>query len=116
MDDAIQKAYDIANYMQSLASQKHILKEEYNQNLIVYHNGGIFKADQTFISFVKVLADLSDSDHAVLVDVNQTPIDIANISLFLTTLVSTYTEASNRYYTKFSELKKSRSVESLMLV
>lgn len=116
MDPVVEKAYDIANYMQTLASQKNILKEEFQQSLIVYHNGGIFRADQTFISFVKSLSELSDAQSAVLIDVNHTPVDVSDIKPFLTRLVSQYIESSNKYYTKFDQLKKSRSVESLMLV
>lgn len=116
MEEIVQKAYEVANYMQTLASQKHILKEEYLQNLIVYHNGGIFRADQNFISFVKSISDLVVSDDLVLIDTNHTPIEVSNVKDFLSTLASKYTEATNEYYTKYSKLKSSRSVESLMLV
>ena len=34
MDEQIKKAFETANYMTTLASQKQILKEEFYQNLI----------------------------------------------------------------------------------
>ena len=36
MDPKIQKAFEAANYMSTLAAQKHIFREEYHQNLVHY--------------------------------------------------------------------------------
>ena len=114
MDENIKKAYDIANYMATLSSQKQILKEEYYQSLIFYHNGGMFKATRELINFVKTLTDVTETNQAVLVDDNELPIDIANLQEFLTLTLATYQFAVNSYYTSYSNLRKNRTVEGLM--
>lgn len=112
MDSKVQSAFDIANYVATLSSQKQILFEEYTQNLIYYHNGGIFSASKELINFVKTLVDL-EIKTTVLVDDNNLPIDVADTSKFFEDLLSKYQFAVNGYFTKYSSLKKSRSVESL---
>jgi len=116
VDAKVEKAFEIANYMATLTAQKRILKEEYNQSLIFYHNGGMFKATKELITFVKTLTDLTDSNQSVLVDDNQLPVDVADLKAFLTTALSTYQYAVNAYHTAYSALRKNRTVEGLMLV
>lgn len=114
MDPKLEKAYEIANYMTTLSAQKHLLKEEYHQSLIFYHNGGAFTASRELINFVKTLMDLRDTTSSVLVDDNSIPVEIENLSTFLETALSTYTFAVNGYFTRYSQLRKSKTVESLM--
>ena len=114
MDEKIEKAFGIANYMATLSGQKQILKEEYHQSLIFYHNGGMFTATRELINFVKTLTDISDATNAVLVDTNELPIDIDNLDKFLETALATYQCAINAYYTAYSTLRKNRTVEGIM--
>lgn len=116
MDDKIQKAFEIANYMATLTTQKQILKEEYVQSLIFYHNGGMFSATRELITFVKAIKDISNTNSTVLVDANELPIDIADLTDFLNTALSVHRQAVNQYYTAYSALRKNRTVEGLMSV
>jgi len=45
---------------------------------------------------------------------NHTPISIENLKNFLETLIVIYQSSINEYYTKYSQLKNSRSVETLV--
>jgi hypothetical protein len=114
MDPIVQKAFDVANYMTTLSNQKHILKEEFLQNLIHYQNGGTFTVTRDLINFVKTLTDLGYDEDMVLIDDNHTPISIENLKNFLETLIVIYQSSINEYYTKYSQLKNSRSVETLV--
>lgn len=116
MDKQLQKAFEIANYMETLASQKQVLKEEYFQNIIFYHNGGVFHATENRISFVKTLADLAKDDRAVLIDENNSPVEVENINDFLEKIMAVYYSATNEYWTRYTQLRQSRTVESLMIV
>jgi hypothetical protein len=51
MDDKLKKALDFSNYMITLDNQKRILKEQYQDNLTHYFNGGKFTVTQQLISF-----------------------------------------------------------------
>lgn len=113
MNPKLEKAFEIANYMATLSAQKHILKEEYLQSLIFYHNGGTFTATRELINFVKTLVDLDNLTYT-LVDDNDIPIEITDLAAFLEKVLSTYTFAVNGYFTRYSQLRKSKTVESLM--
>jgi hypothetical protein len=113
MDDTVKKAFEISNFMSALAEQKRVLLEEYHQNSIYFFNGTVFKVDKELINFVKTLIDLGQ-DSFVLIDNNNTPVDIQNPKKFLQELLDKYFFAANAYNTKFQKLKSSRSVESLL--
>jgi hypothetical protein len=114
VDEKIEKAFGIANYMATLSGQKQILKEEYYQSLIFYHNGGTFTATRELINFVKTLIDISNSNSSVLVDTNEIPVDIDDLAKFLETALAVYQSAINAYHTAYSTLRKNRTVEGLM--
>ena len=113
MDDKLEKAVKVANYMATLTNQKRIALEEFKQNIIYYHSGASFTANRELINFVKTLVDLKN-ESAVLLDDNYIPVEISNLSDFLTQLIELYTESSNKYLVKYSELKSKRRVEDLV--
>ena len=47
-------------------------------------------------------------------DTKDNPIPIDNLSEFLETLISAYTEASNAYKVQAEKIKKSRNIKRLM--
>jgi hypothetical protein len=109
----LEQAFDIANYMTTLASQKQIIKEEFYQNLLYYYNGGVFKVTPELISFVRTLIDLNKDLSPVLVDDNAIPVNVNDLTQFLSNILSVYNSAVNEYYTKHEQIRKSRSVEKL---
>jgi hypothetical protein len=113
MDDKIQKAYNIANYMTTLANQKTIINQEFKQNLCYFVNGHTFTVTTGLITFIKTLIDLGHTDF-IIVDDNENPIEIKDLNEFLDNIINQYFMAVNSYHTKFSQLKKSRNVESLV--
>jgi len=113
MDEQLQKAFDIANYMTTLASQKKILFEQYSQNTAFFYNGASFQVTRELINFTKTLIDLGQLD-AVLVDDNNLPVDITDLNKFLEDILNVYALATNEYHSQYQKLKTSRSVESLV--
>jgi hypothetical protein len=113
MDEQLQKAFDIANYMTTLASQKKVLFEQYLQNTVFFYNGASFRVTRELINFTKTLIDLGQSD-TVLIDDNNLPTNITELDKFLQDLLNVYTLATNEYYTQYQKLKTNRSVESLV--
>lgn len=113
MDERLEKAFQTANYLNTLGNQKKIALEKFNQSLIYYSNGGAFTANQELISFIKVLIDTKNKS-AVIIDDNRIPVEINNLELFLESIISTYTEATNEYIKTYSSLKTKRRVEDLV--
>lgn len=113
MDERLQKALDISNYMVTLNNQKRLLQEQYKENLVYYFSGGQFTITQQLISFCQSLLAMHQ-DSTILIDDNQIPIDIENLEQFTQELYSKYFESTNRYLTEYNKLKTNRSVESIV--
>lgn len=113
MEEKVKKAFEIANYMSTLAEQKRIIFEEFQQSLIYFYNGSTFRVTRELINYVKTLLDLNQTD-AVLIDDNNIPTDIQNLSEFLDKILNVQTQAVNQYHTKYQKIKKNRSVEGLL--
>ena len=113
MDERLQKALDMSNYMVTLNNQKRLLKEQYQENLVYYFNGGQFTITQELISFCQSLISLNQTN-TILIDDNSLPIEIEDLEKFSHGIYSKYFEASNRYLTEYNKLKTNRSVESIM--
>lgn len=114
MDEQLKRAFEIADHMSVVSSQKNILKEEFAQTLCYYCNGGSFTLSKELITFVKLLLDVNQLENVVLVDDNNIPINIENLKDFFEEILSLYTQATNLYYTKYNLLIKNRKLESLI--
>lgn len=114
MDDRFKKALEFANYRQTLAVQRKILKEKIDAQLTYGHNGGIFKIDQSLLTFVNTLCQFGRTEGVVLLDVNNNPILIEDLESFKEIIFDKYFSASYQYYEEYDRLKKSRSVEKLI--
>lgn len=110
MEPQVEKAFEIANFMTTMASQKRILQENYQQTLLCYYNGGTFKASRELIGFIVNLK----TDHYVVIDENQIPVMITDIPEFIDKLLSHHTEAVNSYFNHYQKLIKSKKIESLI--
>jgi hypothetical protein len=114
MDEKIEKAFAVANYMATLSNQRRIILEEYTQKLVYYINGATFNVDYNLINFAKNLVDLGHTEDIAFVDANNQPVIITDVQDFLDNIVSVYFEAVNEYHTKFSEIKRKRNVKDLV--
>jgi hypothetical protein len=114
MDEKIEKAFQVANYMATLSNQRRIILEEYAQKLVYYINGATFNVDYNLINFAKNLIDLEHTEDIAFVDANNQPVIIADVQDFLDNIVSVYFEAVNEYHTKFAEIKRKRNVKDLV--
>ncbi len=114
VDQNVEKAFEISNLMVTVANQKKVLKEEYEQSLFFFENGGVFKADESVICYVKNLKELLQENRAVIIDFNRTPIEITDLSKFLESLLNVHFQANNAYFSKFETLKKSKNIKSIL--
>lgn len=114
MDEKLEKAFAVANYMATLSNQKRVIKEEFNQKLMYYINGGAFKISPELISFVSCILNAGHTKDVTLIDSNQMPILIPNSQEFLNTIIYTYFEAVNEYSTKLSEIKSKRRLSDIV--
>lgn len=114
MDDKIEKAFNVANYMATLSNQRRIILEEFNQQLIYYINGATFKVSPELISFTKTVLELAHTCDVVFVDSNNFPTIIEDVAEFFDNIVSIYFEAINAYSAKITAINSKRNVESIV--
>lgn len=113
MDKRLEKALEFSNYMTTLNNERRLLHEKYLENTVHYINGGKFSVTTDLMCFVNLLIS-SKQQSAILIDDNNTPIKIEDLSLFLTEILDIYFNNTNDYLNKYNQLKTKRSVEDLI--
>jgi hypothetical protein len=114
MDERIEKAFAVANYMATLSNQRRILKEEYSQKLIYHINGATFQISPELINFAKTVLDIGQTEDVAFVDINNFPVVINDVQKFFDDITSSYFEATNEYAAKYSEIKSKRKVADIV--
>lgn len=114
MDERIEKAFAVANYMATLSNQRRIILEEFNQKVVYYINGGTFKAGPNLINFIKNVLDLGHTNDIPFIDSNNFPVVITDVQEFFDNVVSVYFEALNEYSAKFAEIKSKRKISDMV--
>lgn len=114
MDERIEKAFAVANYMATLSNQRRVILEEFNQKLVFYANGGTFKISPELINFTKTAIDLGHTNDVPFIDSNDLPIIIENVQEFFDNIVNVYFERLNEYATKYAELRSKRKIQDIV--
>ena len=114
MDEKIEKAFAVANYMATLSNQRRIILEEYNQKLLYYANGATFQVSPQLINFTKTLIDLGHLEDVAFIDSNNLPVVISDVSDFFEDITSIYFESTNEYSVKYAELKSKRKISDIV--
>jgi hypothetical protein len=113
MDERLSKALEFANYRQTLNTQLHRIKTKTEGLLILAKNGGSFHVSQELISFLDYL-ERTGMVQVTLLDRNNVPVQIANISDFLKEVTARYFEVTNDYLQEYQQVRKSRNVKSIL--
>lgn len=114
MDERLKQALDFSNYRQTLSIQRKTLKEKINAKLTYGCNGGLFKIDRSLITFVQMLIDQGRTENVPLIDVNENPILIVNLTEFRDEILDRYFTATYEYLEEYQKIKSSRSIEKLL--
>lgn len=114
MNEPLQKALEFANYRQTFAIQHKTIKEKIDAKLTIGWSNGIFKIDQSLITFVEMLITKGRTTDVPLIDSNGNPVLIENLENFKTEIFDRYFSACHEYFQEYEKLKKSRSVEALL--
>lgn len=113
MDERLEKALEFANYRMTLGNQKRNVKTRMQILQTVHYKSGTFNADAPTIAFINALLQ-NNKKSAIIVDNNDNPIEIEDLSDFQDTLIGAYTESTNEYKTQVDKINRARSVKKLM--
>jgi hypothetical protein len=114
MDEKIEKAFEVVNYMATLSNQRRLLAEEIDQKLIYYINGSTFKITPTLINFAKLMIDLKRTSDAVFIDDNNNPVIVEDVKKFFDSITKQYFEVTETYSTRFLAIKSKRKISDLI--
>jgi|TARA_R110002124_G_scaffold85363_1_gene221451 hypothetical protein len=113
MDERLAKALEFSNFLETQNNQKRIFLAQYKENLVHYAHGHKFTVTQELINFVHVLSKVSPVG-AIVLDDNNIPLSIPDISEFMKEIVIVYLFASRKYATDYATIKQNRSVQGLV--
>ena len=113
MDERLEKALEFANYRITLSNKKRDIKTRMEFLQSVHYRKGAFLANPQTISFVDTLIR-ANKKSAIIVDKNDNPIEVEDLTEFLELLISAYTEATNEYKVQMDKVTKSRNIKKIM--
>jgi hypothetical protein len=114
MDERLEKAFGVANYMATLSNQRRIILEEFKQQLIHYENGGTFEINPALINFTKTVLDLEYTNDVPFIDTNGFPIVVPDVKKFFDDILLKYMTALNTYSIKFADIKSKRKLADIV--
>ena len=114
MEDQLKRALEFSNYRQTFSIQRKSLKEKIDAKLTYGHNGGIFKIDRGLITFVQMLIDQGRTSGVPLIDANENPILIEDLTSFKDEILDRYYTSTLEYFEQYQKLKKARSVDKFI--
>lgn len=114
MDEKIEKAFAVANYMATLSNQRRIIFEEFNQKVIYYTNGATFNINPELITFTKTALDIGQTHEVAFLDSNNFPVIIADVQEFFDNISAAYFGALNDYAVKYAEIKSKRKIGDIV--
>ena len=114
MDERIEKAFEVANYMATLSNQRRLMLEEFNQKLVYYINGSTFKITPELLCLSKTWLSEGLTTDVVFIDANTVPVIINNLNDFYQAISAQYLQATAEYSTKFSNLRVKRKIGAII--
>ena len=112
MDEKLEKALEFSNLAATLNTQKRILHQKYLGDLVLYYKGGKFTVTKELLNFCHIL----ETPNTVLVDDNNTPVQIDELSEFLNLAHQKYADATNKYLSSYKSISTKRNVEGMVNV
>ncbi len=114
MEDILDKVLEFSNYRKNIEKQKKVLKDKLISDLTIGYEGGIFRVDQSLLTFLQFLIDNNRLEHIPIIDMNFNPIIISDVTLFKDHVLEIYFLSTNRYLLEFDKLKSKRSMKDFL--
>ncbi len=102
----LEQALSFAQYQSTLAEQRNLLKQKFEDACIVPYNGGLFKVTQEWLGGF-------DQTSEWFLDANNQPIKVDNPAELFEQARTAYKKALGEYGEAFQQLRKQRSVRAL---
>jgi hypothetical protein len=114
MDERLESALKFANLRHTLFLEKQRLQEKFKNDISISYNGGRFYLDRNFIMYVNTITPEEGIGSATILDDKMNPVYIENLTDFRFHISQVYNTAVNSYSNAIEELKKKRSVKTIV--
>ena len=110
MDPRLETALSDVDHIHTINNQKRLLKEKYQEDVVLFYNGGKFTVTNELLGFVNSIVSLK---LAYITDDNDIPVIITSPQEFSDNVIKTYRAATETYYNAYYALEStSRNLES----
>ena len=106
LDQQLEAALSFAQYQTTLNQQRRLLKEQFETDTVVAHNGGLFKVTPEWLVSI-------DKDSNWMLDMNGNPVMVADPNELYELARTAYQTALAKYGDAYQQLRRQRSVKSL---
>ena len=113
MDKRLEQALNFSNFRLILATRQQSLKVLLNNKLKLSYNGGLFKIDKELIMFISSIGNEKGKD-CILLDINDVPIKIVDLTDFFNKIKIIYHKAMNQYYQSYQKLEEARAIRKVI--
>ncbi len=104
----LEQALSFANYQYTLTKERKLLAQKFQENIVLAHNGGLFKVTPEFVAGLKAVR----SEWAL--DINNNPVKIEDLDAFILEAQLVWEKAITEYGNEFTALRSKRNVKSLV--
>lgn len=104
MSNDLDKAINFSVERSRLSAEMDALRDEIDLMLTYKQSGGVFKIDQSLVTFTRMLLDDGKGD-VVLNDSRGNPIRIEDIKSFHEKIYSLYFESMNLFRNRYSDIR-----------
>lgn len=112
MDQRLEKALEFAQYSQTFQNQKNIIYNQYKDDCYHYIHGCAFEVTPELITFCNLMINYNKP--LVLLDSNNTPVEIENPEQFMDDIIDIYVQSVNNYLSKYQSFKDNNTVKGFL--
>lgn len=113
MDTRLEKALDFSNYRMILNTRQENLKTLMENKLVLSYEGGLFKINQSLLSFIYTLLSQGIEEY-IFIDQNDSPILISDVNAFYQKAKEKYESTIKQYFSSFQKLNEARNIRKVI--
>lgn len=112
MAEQLDTILEWADLRTQFKQQRELLEVTFQDACVLSHNGGQFDITPEFLAGLQLRNQSSNT--IWVLDRNQTPVQILDVTDFITQAVATYNQAAEQFGTEYTELRRQRSVKAMI--
>lgn len=105
MEKSLESIIKKSDRLLSAKIKRQMLKERFDADITFGYNNGVFKIDQQLITYTDFLLSRGKQQNIILLDINQTPVVVEDLTKFQKDILDRYFMALGRFNAGYQDLK-----------